>query len=142
MKKIKGLIVRTMSHLVCAAIFFIIAFILSWLFPIVKPYAIFYAAIVSFFFGAMWDGGIFGLKARNFFTFLAEIAILVMIFLFSVIDHLFSLEIIPGIWRSLSLWPTLIAAFMSFLFFLFFIEYYDSCYGNEMTARCNRHQPA
>jgi len=132
-KKIMKLAVTTASHLAAMAIFFALAFFLAWLWPASKPYAIFAAAVVSFFFGAMWDANNFGVNMRNFYTFIVEIAMLTTVFVLSAIDHIFSLEIIPGIWRSLSLWPSLIAAVLSFLWFCYFLHYFTE-YQKEKQA--------
>ncbi len=132
--RIKRFIVTAISHVACMALIFAVAFFLGWLWPITKPYDFFFAAVISFFFGAMWDGENFGLGPRNILTFLAGAVILLVAFVFSGVCHIFSWDIIPGIWHSLALWPSLIGFVLSFVWFLFFMEYFDQ-YDSRTAAR-------
>ena len=113
----KMIIKSAVDHLLASLIIIIIAALFSWALPVTKPYVIAWAICACLCTLSVWDATSFDLQARHIYAYLIAMVVLVIIFLFSVLDWTVGWDFIPTPWRYVAVFESLPLAVL-FLFFI------------------------
>jgi hypothetical protein len=125
----KAAVRSAVGHLLASLVMIIIAALLSWVWPVTKPYVIAWAICACLCIMSVWDAANFDLQARHIYAYLVAIALLVITFLFGTLDWVTGWNVIPAPWRYVAVFESLPLAIL----FLFFIALIVDCEDTSMS---------
>ena len=129
LNRTKEILKSAVGHILASLLIISIAVLLSWVWPVTKPYAIAWAIGACLCIMSVWDATNFDLQARHVYAYLVAIGAMILVFLFSVLDWVIGWNIIPTPWRYVATFESLPLAIL----FLFFIALIVDCEDTSMS---------